>query len=426
MISTYSINTSFSQHNAKNFINSISSGENKTYLFFGKSTPWTNESDVPTPVDSLSDYIDVMNNLIAINRIQASNLTLAIRKIVWTTGTVYQPYNDYLDLNDVDFYVLSTNNCVYKCLDNANGAPSTVAPTSDSLIPHQTSDGYKWQLMFQLSDADNIKWNNQSVIPVKEILAGDGSVQWNVQQAAIPGTIDYIEIQSAGSGYITDTVAITIEGDGTGATAHAVVVNNTISKIVIDSRGSGYTHATAKISGNAILRPIISPIKGHGSSAVDELLARYVIIASSFDKDASGNLPVNVSYRQIGLLMNPLSYGTSEVLNVPAEATNLTTLVVANSAGFELGEQIQDITTNSFANIVEIIDGSHITINNINGTFEARDSITGLTTGTSTTITSKTNPIIEPLSGQVIYVENREAVARSESQREDYKLIVAF
>ena len=289
MISTYSINTSFSQHNAKNFINSISSGENKTYLFFGKSTPWTNESDVPTPVDSLSDYIDVMNNLIAINRIQASNLTLAIRKIVWTTGTVYQPYNDYLDLNDVDFYVLSTNNCVYKCLDNANGAPSTVAPTSDSLIPHQTSDGYKWQLMFQLSDADNIKWNNQSVIPVKEILAGDGSVQWNVQQAAIPGTIDYIEIQSAGSGYITDTVAITIEGDGTGATAHAVVVNNTISKIVIDSRGSGYTHATAKISGNAILRPIISPIKGHGSSAVDELLARYVIIASSLDKDASGN-----------------------------------------------------------------------------------------------------------------------------------------
>ena len=91
-----------------------------------------------------------------------------------------------------------------------------------------------------------------------------------------------------------------------------------------------------------------------------------------------------------------------------------------------MGEQIQDITTNSFANIVEIIDGSHITINNINGTFEAKDSITGLTTGTSTTITSKTNPIIEPLSGQVIYVENREAVARSESQREDYKLIVAF
>jgi len=48
-----------------------------------------------------------------------------------------------------------------------------------------------------------------------------------------------------------------------------------------------------------------SPIGGHGASAVDELGASYVMVSKLFSYSENGVLPVNVAFRQVGLLLNP-------------------------------------------------------------------------------------------------------------------------
>jgi hypothetical protein len=58
--------------------------------------------------------------------------------------------------------------------------------------------------------------------------------------------IDSVTVSSGGSGY-TNPI-ITVSGDGTGAMAHAVVENGTITSIIIDSGGSGYTQASIVIT----------------------------------------------------------------------------------------------------------------------------------------------------------------------------------
>lgn len=62
--------------------------------------------------------------------------------------------------------------------------------------------------------------------------------------------IESIDVVAAGSGY-TSTPTITIDGDGVGARATALIVNGSIRKIIVDDPGSGYTSATVTISGGS-------------------------------------------------------------------------------------------------------------------------------------------------------------------------------
>jgi len=60
-------------------------------------------------------------------------------------------------------------------------------------------------------------------------------------------SIDSISVINSGNSYQVAPI-VTILGDGTGATAHAVIVNGKITKIVVDTPGSGYTQAIVNIT----------------------------------------------------------------------------------------------------------------------------------------------------------------------------------
>jgi hypothetical protein len=60
--------------------------------------------------------------------------------------------------------------------------------------------------------------------------------------------VEAIDVKSPGSGYTT-TPTVTIDGDGTGATARALIVNGALAKIEVTSAGTGYTSAVARVDG---------------------------------------------------------------------------------------------------------------------------------------------------------------------------------
>jgi hypothetical protein len=87
--------------------------------------------------------------------------------------------------------------------------------------------------------------------------------------------VETISVLNPGFGY-QSAPTVTISGDGTGATAHAVISGGTIQKIVVDTAGSGYTSAVATIT------PASGDTTGQLGAAVVNLEGRYGTLRSYY------------------------------------------------------------------------------------------------------------------------------------------------
>jgi len=430
MIQDYSVRNEFSIYNAQKFIESTES--EKLYVFIGKTIPWYDESDPPTPVSSEQDMIDAWDNMIITKRLLSSNFSLACKKNVWESGTIYQPWDssDGL-LYNKKFFVITSDNRVYKCLDRIPNTPSTIEPSDTGITPIRLSDGYTWKFMFDISASEMTKFNDTEVIPVKYLTEADSSLQWEVQRTAVPGTINHIEVLDGGSGY-TSTPTVTITGDGTGATATAVLNGNKVSYIIITNMGRGYTWANVTLTGTgsvaAQVRAIISPLKGHGWNPVEELFGCSVISTVTFENDESGKFPIGISFRQIGLIVNPTLYGESTIADLTGANYQYTRLNVSGVSGvFVEGETLNNITSGQ-ENVAQIVkvESNRILVNVVKGSISENDHLQGTTSGSSCEVLTVVPSMLEPYSGDMLYLENRTGIAKIENQSETYRLIIKF
>lgn len=432
MAGDFTAKTNLSIMNAQSFINSISGStpNNYVYAFIGRNQDWPDENDPPAPIDSLKDTtIDVWNQMIAAKRILSSDVSLGFRRVNWTYGTVYANYDsEDGELYNKDFYVVNQNYRVYKCIDNNNNSVSTVEPdTVTTSGTFTTSDGIKWKFMFEVTAADLEKWKDDVAMPIKTLTEDDGSTQWAVQTNAVAGTIDFIEVTSGGSGYVTAPTVV-INGDGSGATAIATISAGVVTKITVTNPGSGYTYATATLTGTATARPIISPIKGHGADPVEELGGRYIIANYIFDKSEGGIFPTDIDYRQIGLMSDPYAYGTTDKAVFTGAATQLFGFNLTSVSGsFILNETLFGETSGATATLVSYDTDNNIAyINNIVGTYSLGETLTGNQSASQAVLSTISDPSFEKFSGRINYVENRDAIQRNATQLENARLICKF
>ena len=139
-------------------------------------------------------------------------------------------------------------------------------------------------------------------------LGAISSQQANNEILTPAGTIDAIAIVSGGYSY--GVANILIEGDGTGATAKAIIdpITQAITKVQITNRGEGYTYANVRVIGNgsgANLRAIIAPFGGHGKSSPEELYATNLMFYTNVSNDLNQGVVVGNDYRQVGILKDP-------------------------------------------------------------------------------------------------------------------------
>ena len=176
------ITNKFRIHNAEKFLTAVTSCSNVFYLGIGRPQSFTistrpdtrteNEgSDAAplTPVDSVQEEYYAFDDLLAAKKVGTSattDISFVIPRRNWTTTTIYDYYrHDYgnritgtttvqtsnsgaTTLWDSTFYVLNSENRVYKCLDNNNGGASTFEPTGNSNNIITLGDGYKWKYMY--------------------------------------------------------------------------------------------------------------------------------------------------------------------------------------------------------------------------------------------------------------------------------------
>jgi len=233
----------FKIYNAEHFKEAFSEATpDYLYLFIGRLQEWPNSDTPPAITESTTavDY-DPWRDMLAAKKIATNDMSFAVERINWTTGTVYDEYSNFENMDahlGKKFYVLTATNNVYKCIFNNRGATSTVEPTGTSTSIITTSDGYRWKFMYSISAAEALDFLTPFYLPVKTLTADDSSAQWAVQQAAVNGAIHVIDVTANGTGYTQRSGTIA------GITNSSVITLDTGASTVDDY----YTGATVFIS----------------------------------------------------------------------------------------------------------------------------------------------------------------------------------
>jgi hypothetical protein len=422
------VTSKFRVHNAQQFSEAFSETSNTImYLFIGKNTAFPDDNSPPTPVNSTANVeYTPWRDMYAAKRITTADVTHAVPRYDWTSGTVYTFYDD-ADTNLIEsdsFYVMTEDYNVYKCLWNAGATASTTKPTGVSTSPFTAADGYIWKYMYTVTTAKALKFLTNDYIPVQTLDSDGGEDQWDVQQAAVDGGIHVVKVTSGGSGYAT-APAVTITGDGTGATANSTITANVVTAVTITAAGTGYTRASITFaSGAAAATAIISPKGGHGANAVEELGGKYIMLNVRLDGNESNTFSTANEFRQVGIVRDPFLYGTTTRAVASSFRQSFRYQLSAPSGTFSLDETVT--SGSNTASVVEWSTPNLFTTLPVHLPFANTASVSGGTSGASGTIAAITTPGLQPYTGDIIYVENRVPISRAADQIEDVKLIIQF
>jgi hypothetical protein len=260
------------------------------------------------------------------------------------------------------------------------------------------------------------------------------SLQANNEILTTAGTINAIKLISGGYGY--GVANIEIQGDGTGATATAVIdtAAGKLTKINITNPGSGYTFANVVINGNgkgARARAIMPPFGGHGKNAPDELFSRTLVFYSNVSNDLNQGLEINNDYRQVGIIKNPRSYNLNTRFNNVIGSTCFLVQGAINTAYFPRDTNVQVarviggttfyrkyrvVTSNSSSALLQSLENDVPVINDI---FENDANQTF-------TASSVSNPTVDKYSGQLMFIDNKAGFTPSDEETVTLRTIIRF
>lgn len=75
---------------------------NSSYVFIGGTTAWANESYPPDIIDDTVDRISAYKEIIGLKKITSNNIRSVIPRYDWTSGTVYDCYDDSVNVHKLN------------------------------------------------------------------------------------------------------------------------------------------------------------------------------------------------------------------------------------------------------------------------------------------------------------------------------------
>lgn len=529
------VTTPFRVVNAENFKEDIAGSS--VYVGIGKSDVWsTNTSDLTdaatpfTPQDRLDDLHEAYQNMIGMKKIASSDVAHIVPRYTWSADQTYHAWDsDDSAIYDKKFYIITSEFKVYKCIFSP-GTNSTSEPVHINTDPTAEGDGYIWKYMYTVTVTDAEKFLTTSYMPVTsqfipvtatvngavsnstsvtldagennefikvgQLVAGSG-ISTEITVAAISGNsltlsanasiadgvtltfgrladtdvnyanqtaqmnsgntsltavagIERYEVIDQGSGYTSATATIT--GDGTGAQASVTVAGGKVTGLTISSeanKGDGYTVADVVISGDgngATARAVIAPPGGHGTDPVKELGSFFVAVNTQLSGSETGDLTVGNDFRQITLIKSPKAFGSNATLTSTTARVRRSLKLASGASltGFAVDQIINGSSSGAKAYLAEIDTTNKVLYYYQNsktgyGNFVQGDTITGTNPSGGSAALDQTNatswygqasngygPEVAMNSGQLLFLENRAPINRSSSQIEDIKLIIEF
>ena len=464
----------------------------------------------PMPLDNYSEKRSVYEELIAAKRVTGPFARLVVPRYNWNLALnpkfdMYRPnYSPTpggggaigvetalgsTSLSNSKFYVMNSAYEVFKCLYNGEspanptGQNATYEPSSQPSAGQGTfangvytepsgTAGYIWKHMFTLGTSDVLSFLSSDFMP---IAAASDPSRTAVEALAVDGAVHVAVIRDAGTGLpASQTLYTSVIGDGTGAVIEFTTDGSgSLATAKLVAAGSGYTYgnviletgkvftdqaltaAAGAFGGTASLEAVISPEGGHGSNADDELFSKRVMtnIRLTYD-EGQGDFPVDNDFRRIGIIQDPLEYGTStfassstlrgtsvlKVNGATADYVSDETISQTVAGGTAYGTVVSWDSTNGILKYFQSAalhthEGKVLAFES-----DASNAVVGVTSTASGTVDTAQNavlsdisftgglatPELEPNSGEIVYIENRREITRAPDQIEDIKLVIEF
>jgi hypothetical protein len=202
---------------------------------------------------------------------------------------------------------------------------------------------------------------------------------------------------------------VSIDGDGTGASALSVINPSTkqLTDIRVIARGSGYTYANVAIFGNtgstaiaannAVVRAVLPPRGGHGFDPVSELGALNLCYSTTFANTENNKLSGTGSkYRRVGLIVNP------QYANV------LISYTYSTQPTFTTGTTVRGSATQAYGKVSAFYSGNNtIKLSNVSGIFASDDVLTSFYSNGAAIITASSNVVANTVTGAFTVFNNR-------------------
>jgi|TARA_R110002074_G_scaffold169407_1_gene331069 hypothetical protein len=443
------------------FKNDADSASVRYFIGIARSEDWNDSDAAPTPLNTEKEERDFRHGLQSVK--QVADYSFVIPRVNWSAGTTFGAYNDQQVAHPtVPYYAMTESNQVYVCLKagtNTAGAsvPSTVQPTGSAVTSFSTADGYGWKFLYTVGTLDAAAYKSANFIPVKLQGATTGeSPATDVEQLTIQTAADSgrevvgFALDSGGAGY-SSAPTVTITGNGTGCAATATVSGGAVTKITLNDSsngalkmGVGYDFASVALSGGgsptkvATAKINLGPKTGFGADPRNDLRARAIMFNAKPVGTEEGEFIVDNSFRQIGLLRNPLQPDSAIAGSAftASDGNALRRLQLASiSTAFTLRSTITGGTSGAKA-FIDKTDSDEIWYHQTETTgfiqFQENEAVTDAAGGAGTTQATGTDadddafvkPKVDKYSGDLLYIENRAAVTRAADQTEDIKVII--
>lgn len=358
------------------------------YSMYDDQDQYLKDSDFYVMVDA-TEYVHIFkcldNNRDAISTVEPSFAHIAgANTNIYETSDGYRwKYMYSVDSTTRNQFMTST---WFPLVPNTAVANSTVSGAIDIIKVEGRGTGYHNYLTGTLRTADIRVNGDTRVYQVSNsminhtngyytgclmyLATGTGSGQWaRINDYISNANGNFVTLEQQFSSTPTNGTMFEINPEvkifGTGrnivnAVARALVnaySSNSIYRVEMIQRGSGYTFATANVTANSVVgitipadvRVIQSPFHGHGYDAASELYASEVMFSIKFSNSESNTIPYDNSFQQIGLMKDPV-FGEAElnVLSVNGIFIDSEPMVIVKSNPSELSSNIDSYTYISF------------------------------------------------------------------------------
>lgn len=196
-MSSFITTTAFSVERASAFNAAAASGQ--YFLFAADHRPNSNTT-LPTLSDAVANVVSEPWQQMILG-VQVSQTCLGIDNLPYQFGTVYQSYDDQVDLTDQQWYAIvnaGSFSHIFACLQNGGNVASTIPPSFTQAIAsqqftYQTSDGYEWMYLCTTDSATIANLATTDWFPLIPNTA--------VSAAAVEGSLQVVSVSVGGKGY---------------------------------------------------------------------------------------------------------------------------------------------------------------------------------------------------------------------------------
>jgi hypothetical protein len=263
-----------------------------------------------------------------------------------------------------------------------------------------------------------------------DLSPGDiNTLQANTELLTPDGRIMAYPVISGGYGYGAD-FAITITGDGTGASAMARVVNGRVNKIEVLNYGLGYRYANVAFNQGggqgAVARAIMAPYGGHGKDPITGMFAKKLMFYSNISKDTNQGFTVNNDFRQLGLIKNPRKFGAFGNL-----ASSLASACYVIAGTIDINNFSQDMQVNlgsatgALFRIVALTT-TGVLLQSIDNVVPAVGNTFVNAAGNTFSASGVTPPTADKYSGHLLFIDNKVAFTPTADQNVTLRTVINF